>query len=88
MGKVLYCTNFEVSHSKDAFIMIFRFTSPDGHTESAYIVITPEGASVVHEALGKELEEYIKKFGNIPLGEWIKEPKNSNSQKSNSPYLT
>ena len=87
MGKVQYCTNFEVSHSKDAFIMIFRFTSPDGHTESAYIVISPEGASVVHEALGKELEDYIKKFGNIPLGCWIKEG-NSNSQKSNSPYLT
>jgi len=88
MGKVLYCTNFEVSHSKDAFIMIFRFTSPDGHTESAYIVITLEGASVVHEALGKELEEYIKNFGNIPLGEWVKEANRNSRKDNNTPYLT
>jgi len=86
MEKVLYCTNFEVSHSRDAFILIFRFTAPDGHGESVYIVISPEGASVVHEALGKELEEYIKKFGNIPLGEWVS---HHNSRKdNNAPYLT
>jgi len=89
LGKSLFCTGFEVSSYRDAFLLIFRFASPDGYTESVYITITPEGAAVLHEKLGEEIREYIEKHGNIPMGGWFTEQKEKTGGNQNTnTYLT
>ncbi len=86
MGKVIYCNSFDVTFMREAFILVFRFKAPDGYGESAHIVITPEGASVLHEFLEGRLKEYIETYGNIPVGSWRR--LNEQKEEDNCTYLT
>jgi len=79
LGKVLFCNSFEVGHTKEVVILILRFESPDGFKETVYVTISPAGATVLNEHLGKELADYMKEYGKIDLDAWKKtQPPNSN----------
>ena len=78
MAKTLFCNSFEVGHTKEAVILILKFESPDGYKETVYVTISPAGATVLNEHLGKELEDYVKEHGKIDLGTW-KKPSNTNN---------
>jgi len=43
------------------------------------VTISPAGATVLNEHLGKELEEYVKEHGKIDLGTWKKTPNTNNA---------
>jgi hypothetical protein len=80
--KTLYCNSLEVSHTREAFLLILRFIAPDQREESVYIAISPSGAVVLHDLLGREVESYIKDFGNIVAGDWKTDRDCSNSGKN------
>jgi len=80
--KTLYCNSLEVSHTREAFLLILRFIAPDQREESVYIAISPSGAVVLHDVLGREVESYIKDFGNIVAGDWKTDRDCSNSGKN------
>ena len=86
MPKVLFCNSFETSHTKEVFILLFHFVAPDGKEETVYIVLSPSGAATLHEILGKEIESYVQKHGNIVVENWEKKEPNRNSH--NQQYLT
>jgi len=75
--RVLYANSLEISHTKEAFLLVFRFQAPDGFQEAVYVSLSPAGASILEDMLGKELKSYIEKFGNITV-EWTA-PQNANS---------
>lgn len=81
--KILYCNSFETSHTK-VFLLTFRFAAPDGKEETVYIVLSPTGTATLRELLEKEIESYVKKYGNI-VADWEKKEPNSNS---NAAYLS
>lgn len=59
MPKVVLPANVvEVSHNKEAFCIIFRFQSPDGHQEAVYISISPAGARTTQNLISKEIEAF------------------------------
>ena len=88
LAKTLFCNSLEVGHTKEAFILILRFESPDGYREAVYVSISPAGATVLNEHLGKELEEYVKKHGQIEMGTW-KRTTNTNNGNADAPkYLS
>lgn len=82
LGKTLFCNSFEIGHTKEAFILILRFESPDGYKETIYVTISPAGAVVFNEHLGKEIADYEKEHGKVEMGNWKKtqNPNNSNGQ--------
>ena len=89
LGKTLFCNSFEIGHTKEAFILILRFESPDGYKETVYVTISPAGATVLDEHLGKELEEYVKEHGKIDLGTWKTSNTNNGSTAQDAPkYLS
>jgi len=89
LGKSLFCNSFEIGHTKEAFILILRFESPDGYKETVYVTISPAGATVFDEHLKKELEDYVKKHGQIDLGTWKKMSNTNNaSTTKDAPYLS
>jgi len=89
LGKSLFCNSFEIGHTKEAVILILRFESPDGYKESVYVIISPAGATVLNEHLGKEVEDYVKEHGQIDMGTWKKPSNNDNVRKANdAPYLS
>jgi hypothetical protein len=88
LGKTLFCNAFEIGHTKEAFILILRFESPDGYKETVYVTISPAGATVLNEHLGKELEDYVKEHGKIDLGTWKKTANNGNNAEGTPTYTT
>jgi len=76
-----------VGHTKEAFILVFRFESPDGYKETVYVCISPAGAVVLNETLGKEIAEYAKKHGNIVVDAWKTQKPNNNDAKD-AKYLS
>jgi len=89
LAKTLFCNSFEIGHTKEVIILIFRFESPDGYKESIYVCISPAGATVLNEHLGKELEEYVKEHGKIDLGTWKKTTNpNGNTAQDTTKYLS
>lgn len=90
LGKVLFCNSFEIGHTKEAFILILRFESPDGYKETVYVTISPAGAATFNEHLGKEIEQYEKEHGKIVVDAWkTQNPNNSNDAKdAHATYLT
>ena len=92
LGKALFCNSFEVSHTKEVFILILRFESPDGYKETVYVTISPAGTAFLKEALDKGLTEYVEKFGKIVMDSWIKDADktncNSNNKGDSSVYCT
>jgi hypothetical protein len=87
MPKTLYCNSFEVSRSKEAFILIFRFESPDGYSETVYIILNPSGVAILKEMLTKEIEAYIKEHGELPVGNWKVQKSEGDCNKKHS-YLS
>jgi hypothetical protein len=83
MPKVLYCNALETTHRRDVFLLTFRFVAPDGKEETVYIAIPPAGASTLYEILGKELESYVKEFGNIVVENWKTEKGDCNGNNDN-----
>jgi hypothetical protein len=84
-SKVLFCNSFEVSYAKETYLLIFHFEAPDGFKETVYVALSPNGATMLNELLTKNLEEYMKQYGNIPSGNWqVEKPKNC----ENKPYLS
>jgi hypothetical protein len=61
--KVLAANAVEVSHNREAFCLVFRFQSPDGHQEAVYISISPAGAQTTVDLTSKELQDYEKETG-------------------------
>ena len=88
MPKVLFCNSFETTSTKEVFLLLFRFIAPDGHEETVYIAISPSGVATLHEVLAKEIESYIKKFGDIQVENWEKKEPNRNCNSKNPTYLT
>jgi len=88
MSKVIYCNSFEVSHSREAVVLTFRFEAPDGHIETNYVVISPQGAVVLKDSLETQLSEYVKKYGNIVMGNWKKEEAPKDCNNNNEHYIT
>jgi hypothetical protein len=86
LPRILYCNSFETTHKREVFLLTFRFVAPDGKEESFYIAISPSGAATLHEILGREIEGYIKEYGNIPLGGW-KTEKAENCGGNNKTYV-
>jgi len=86
--KSIYCNSVEVSHTREAFLLIFRFVAPDGKEESIYITISPSGAVAVHDILEKEIESYIKNYGNIIVGDWLLDRGKENKSGNATTYLT
>jgi len=85
----MFCNSFEVSSTDECFLIIFRFESPDGFRDTVYITLSPAGASVLSELLNRELETYVKKYGNIQLGTWKVEKENrKNNNNNNQAYLS
>jgi hypothetical protein len=86
-NKVLFCNSFEVSYTKESFLLIFHFEAPDGFKETVYVALSPSGAATLNELLSKNLEAYVKQHGDIPLGNWqVEKPKNCGEDKQ--PYLS
>ena len=88
MSKVLYCNSFETTSTKEVFLLLFRFVAPDGNEETVYIAISPSGVATLHEILEKEIESYVKKFGDIQVENWEKKDPNHNCNSKNPTYLT
>lgn len=82
--KTLYCNSFETSHTKEVFLLTFRFAAPDGKEETVYIALSPPGTATLRELLGKEIESYVQEHGNIVVENWEKKEPDSNS---NAAYL-
>jgi hypothetical protein len=51
--------------------LILRFVSPDQHEETVYVTLSPSGATVLQDILKKEIESYVKSYGNIVVGDWM-----------------
>jgi hypothetical protein len=83
--KTLFCNGFETSHTKEVFLLTFRFVAPDGKEETVYIVVSPAGTATLHELLGKEIESYVREHGEIVVKNWEKKEPNSSS---NAAYLS
>jgi hypothetical protein len=88
MPKILYCNSFEVSRSREAFVLIFRFESPDGYKETYYVTLSPSGVDALQELLTKEIEAYTKEYGNIPAGNWCIEFEKKNCNGKKETYLS
>jgi hypothetical protein len=88
MPKTLYCNSFEVSRSREAFVLTFRFESPDGYKETYYVTLSPSGVVALQELLTKEVEAYTKDYGNIPAGNWHIESEKKNNSGDKQPYLS
>lgn len=80
MSKVLFCNSLEMSHTKEVFLLIFRFTAPDGDEEAVYVALPPSGAITLHEMLEREVQSY----SDMTLERW--EMKNNDDRKTSS-YL-
>jgi hypothetical protein len=63
MPKVLPANSVEVSHNKEAFCLVFKFQSPDGHQDAVYISISPAGAQTTIDLMNKEMQDYEKEIG-------------------------
>lgn len=85
--KTIYANSFEVSHSDEAFLLIFKFESPDGYVESVYVALSPAGTVVLKENLKKEITDYIKAHGNIVMGTW-KAQNHKNCNNNHEQYLS
>lgn len=83
--KTLFCNEFQISHTKEVFLLLFKFVAPDGKEDAVYVALSPSGAATLHEILEKDIEIYVKDFGSI-VGNWKtnKKPANCN----NTPYLS
>ena len=68
--KTLFCNEFQVSHTKEVFLLLFKFVASDGKEEAVYVTLSPSGATTLHEILEKDIEVYMKDFGNIVVGNW------------------
>jgi hypothetical protein len=88
MPKVLFCNSFEITSTKEIFLLLFRFIAPDAHEETVYVAISPSGAATLHELLGKEVESFVQKFGNIVMENWQTEKPNRNCNSHNPAYLS
>jgi hypothetical protein len=73
-----------VISSREAVLIIFRFEAPDGYKESVYVSLSPAGTVVLRDLLEKELESYVKRFGNIVSGEWRQGNPNDNKKDDNN----
>ena len=84
--KTLFCNEFQISHTKEVFLLLFKFVAPDGKEDAVYVALSPSGAATLHEILEKDIEIYVKDFGSIVVGNWKtnKKPANCN----NTPYLS
>lgn len=69
-GRVLYANEIRVSYDAEVFLLTFGFTSPLGESIHIHIILTPSGTRMLHDFLGKALQEYVEKYGDIKVGEW------------------
>ena len=60
-----YATGFKINFNKRLFCIEFTFSRPDGEEESIFIVINPEGAKALKEAVAEQFEEYQRRFGEV-----------------------
>jgi len=88
MPKVIYCNSFEVAHSKEAVVLMFKFESPDGFKDATYVIISPQGAVVLKESLESQLEEYVKEHGDIVMGSWKKNSENRVNNCNHEKYIS
>jgi len=85
--KVIFCNSLETAHTREIFLLTFRFVPPNGKEETVYVAISPAGASTLHDFLGKEIESYVKKYGNIVVTEW-ETGKRNNEDDNNNNYVS
>jgi hypothetical protein len=75
MPKVLPANAVEVSHNQEAFCLVFRFQSSDGHQEAVYISISPAGAKTTVALIDREIHDYEKETGLV-VHAWEMSPNN------------
>ena len=61
----IYSNNSVVAHSPEEFILDFLMVTPPAGRVNARIVISPPHAKRLFKALGENLAQYEKMFGNI-----------------------
>jgi len=81
---MIYCNSLEVAHTREVFLLTFRFVPPNGKEETVHVAISPAGASTLYDFLGKEIESYVKKYGNIAVAEWETGEKKRNKEDNNN----
>jgi hypothetical protein len=83
LGKVSYCNNVEIGHSKEAFCLIFRFQGPNGNIiEEIHMAIGPQGTKTLVELLELEMKDYEREHGTVEP--WGKQPSGNPSKTQNS----
>jgi hypothetical protein len=84
--KTLYCNSFEVSHSKEAFCLILKFESPDGHVEVVYATMSPSGAKSLLNIISKQMSHYEKEHGKVKS--WITNPTSTEKPNKAKVYVS
>jgi len=86
MPNVIYCNSFEVSSSKEAFCMVFKFQKPDGSGEvSIYVVMSPQGCKTVLNLTAAEMTAYETANGKV---EPWNAPKNPTTPNNKNPLIS
>lgn len=62
-----YCNRAIINHSQREFVFDFLFSVHENTVLASRIITNPQHAKQVYEALGKNIEEYEKKFEKIIL---------------------
>jgi hypothetical protein len=67
--RTIYCDNFEIGHSKEAFCLIIRFHGANGKVvDEVHVVTGPQGAKSLLNCLKLEIEDYERENG--PVEPW------------------
>ena len=88
MGKVCYCNNFEVGHSKEAFYLIFKFQGPNGNiVDEVHVAIGPNGTKTLIELLELEMKDYAKEYGTVEPWEKKQSGNPQNTTRNSEKYV-
>jgi hypothetical protein len=62
---IWYANNFEVGHNAFEFMIAFGFAHEDAVVWHGRVVSGPVPAKLLHDLLGRALEEYERAFGPV-----------------------
>ena len=62
-----YCNRAIIIHSQREFVFDFLFSMGENAVLASRIITNPQHAKQIHQALGKNMADYEKKFGEIVL---------------------
>jgi len=84
MPKTLFANGLEAGHTKEAFIIVFKFLSSDGSIiDIIHLAISPSGTKTLLNILDAEMKDYEREHGQVEPWKQA-ENTNSNSLSSNA----